>query len=196
MTEREQRNAIQAYNRQLEQYAKHLGTSSRQYQHLLTIGQTAGFTFGEKGDHVIASVGKNELSKMTEDIKRSIESVPKWEKTKEWYTKRLNLQGKKKEEQEKIMKEESEFYSNLQNTMDSLFNEVYAWEREHETIDSEYIIESYHENIAEAWHYTKEQFNEWVEKIREEMARGGTERKRTYEEMSGDVYNDLYGAEL
>lgn len=196
MTEREQRNAIKTYNRRLEQYGKNLGTGSLQYQHLLRIGKTAGFTFGEKGDYVQASAGQSELQKMNEDVLKAIKSIPTWEKTKQWYTERLDLKGKTREEQKAEIRAEAEFYSNLQNTMDSLFNEVYAWEREHETIDSEYIIESFHENISEAWHYTKEQFNEWVEKIREEMARGGTERKKEYDTLSGDVYNDLYGAEL
>lgn len=196
MTEREQKNAFATYNRRLEQYAKNLGTHSRQYQHLLTIGQNAGFTLSPKGNYVIASAGRDELSKMNEDIFKSIQSVPTWEKTKQWYQERLDLKGKSKSEQIKEMQAESAFYSNLTELMETIYSEVYNWEKEHQTIDSDYVIESYHENIDDAWHYTREEFNEWVENIRAEMQRGGTERKRMYDEMSGDVYNDLYGVEL
>lgn len=196
MTEREQRNAIQTYNRRLEQYAKNLGTGSRQYQHLLRIGTTAGFTFGAKGDYVIASAGQSDLQKMNDDVLKAIKSIPTWEKTKQWYTERLDLQGKTRKEQQAEIRAESEFISNLENTMNEIYNMVYEWEREHATIDSEYIITEYHDNVSDAWHYTREQFNEWVRKIKEEMARGGEKRKRTYNEMSGDIYNDLYGAEL
>lgn len=195
MEAREQRNAFSYYNRQMEQYAKHLGTASREYQNLLKIGQIAGFTFLEKGNHVIASSGKTELEKMNKDILESIKSIPTWQKTKEWYQGRLQeeLNDKKKEEQEKIISEEAAHISNIKETMKHLWEEVYNWQKEHETIESEYIIEEYHNNYHEAWNYTKEQFNQWVIRIRKEMEAGGTEKKKNYEELTGELYNDLYG---
>lgn len=192
---RDQRNAFSYYNRQLEQYAKHLGTSSREYQNLLKIGQMAGFTFLEKGNHVIASSGKMELEKMNKEIIEAVKSIPTWQKTKEWYQGRLQeeLKGKKREEQEKIISEEAEHISNIKYTMEHLAREVYNWEKEHETIESDYIITEFRDNYHEAWGYTKEQFEKWVDRINKEMEDGGTEKKKNYEELTGELYNDTYG---
>lgn len=195
MNAREQRNAFAYYNRQLENYAKHLGTESEQYKNLVAIGERAGFTFAEKGKHVIASAGQSELSKMNSDILESVKSVPTWGQIKEWYQGRLSedLKGKSRKEQEEIIKEEAAHIANIKETMKALWEEVYEWQKEHETIEAEYIISVYHNNYHDAWNYTKEQFDRWVQEIHAEMATGGTKKVRDYEAMTGELYNDTYG---
>lgn len=191
MTEKEAKNILSKYNRRLKQFGENLGTGSAQYQNLLRMGEMIGLEFATYANSDVQSAfgGKEAYTKINEDFERAVNSVPTWEKTKEWYINRLDIKGLSREEQKQAIKEEAEFIANIRDTIKTLFTEVYDWEKAH---NFEYIIPTFHEGKDDAWHYTKEQFKAWADKIHEEMASGGTKKQEEYEQMSGDIAKDLY----
>lgn len=208
MTENEIKNIVGKISAQMENYAKNVGTESKQYQELMNLAKIAGFELGKKGDYQVPSAGKSSTEKFRKmtpqqqsEIKNKLESMQTWGQTKEYYQKRLTdeLKGKSRKEQKEIIRTEIRKDDYMENELSNFIQEVYQFLREHtsdgvylDTLPSEPYRHYSSDEIdgiveTEIDNMSFEDMHEYIERVRSEMSRGGT-----YGGMSQSITSGLW----
>lgn len=193
MTDAQVKNFVGKISRQMENFAKNVGTDSKDYKDLKNLAIMGGLELSPKGDYEVASASassvqklKNMTAEKQKELADKIGSMQTWGEKKEFYEKRVRLDGEKLTRVEmkdrirqEILKDEyliyeiesfiSEVYSYLQRYsssgvyLDTLPSSPYT---EYHRTDIETIVETHKGE-------TIEEIREYVEKVRAEMSRGG-----------------------
>ena len=195
MTENEIKNIVGKISKQMENYAKNVGTDSANYRELMNLAKIAGFEFAKKGDYQIVSAGKDSTEKFRNmspekqtEIKNKLESMQTWGQQKEYYQQRLKdeLQGKTRGEQKEIIRAEIQKDDYMENELSNFIQEVYQFLAAHDsdgiyldTLPSEpyrhYAVNEVDGIVtSEIDNMSFDDIRKYVDRVRDEMSRGGT----------------------
>lgn len=211
MQDREIKNMINRMNSQLQQFATHVGTESREYQAIHQIAHIAGFETGKKGNYEIISAGKSSIENFKglseekqKEILNAVKARQTWGQQKAYYEQRVKLDGEKKSRKEvaeeirnEILLDEFKEYE-----LENFISEIYGFLLKN--APSGIYLDTFYKPVDPFTPLTKQEISEisehkmhgldidgvrdFVDRVRKEMRNGGTQA-----DISAEVFDDLYG---
>ena len=210
-SERDIKNFVGKLGKQMEQYAKHVGTDVSEYQRLKILSDFAGLTLSKKGNYEIPSAGKESVKKLTEmtdtkfdELRQMLESSQTWGNKKEYYEKRVNQQNRtfsSRAEKEKAISDEIKKDDFINMELNSFIHEIYQFIQKNtdsgiylDTLGtkpyqhySEAEIDLLFRGQTDDLEIEYDKLMKYVEEIQEEMNRGGTQA-----EIDDEISSELW----
>lgn len=210
-TERDIKNFVGKLGRQMEQYAKHVGTDVTEYQRLKMLADFAGLELGKKGNYEIPSAGKESVKKLTEmsdtkfsELQQTLNAYQTWGNKKEYYEKRVNQQNRdfaSRAEKEKAISDEIKKDDFINMELNSFIHEIYQFIQKNtdsgiylDTLGtkpyqhySEAEIDLLFKAQTDDLEIEYEKLMEYVEEISQEMLRGGSQA-----EIDDEISSELW----